>query len=248
LYELRLAVAFFPVDARILEIGAGAGWQSEALSSWGYSVDAIDLDTSRYADARVSPVKTYDGKTIPFDSNSFDVVFSSNVLEHIADVEIFQAEIRRVLKPDGVAVHLMPTPAWRLWASVSHYCSLVAASVRRVGMRSSNRWQPNPREQHTMPIQPAMVRRMLVPPPHGEYRSSFSELWYFSRLRWLKLFRRTGWIVLEARPTHLFYAPLLTAHGLPGIRLAHYLSYVLGSACLLYVLRIDPVADRADLS
>ena len=46
----------------------------------------IDLSSSQYADDQMFPVQAYDGRRIPFADSSFDVVFSSNVLEHIRDL------------------------------------------------------------------------------------------------------------------------------------------------------------------
>ena len=40
-------------DIKILEIGAGTGWQVLELSKLGYQVDAIDIDSSGYKDSRL---------------------------------------------------------------------------------------------------------------------------------------------------------------------------------------------------
>jgi SAM-dependent methyltransferase len=40
---------------------------------------------------------------LPFDSESFDVVHANQVLEHVRRTDVFMREVRRVLKPDGVA-------------------------------------------------------------------------------------------------------------------------------------------------
>ena len=120
-YELERVIGLFPPHCRVLEIGAGAGWQSKAIGDRGHAVEAIDIGGSAYADVRVWPVRDYDGFHIPFPDGSFDVVFSSNTLEHIRHVETFQDEIRRVLNPDGIAVHILPTGSWRWWSNVAHY-------------------------------------------------------------------------------------------------------------------------------
>lgn len=72
-------------------------------------------------EAKVLPLPS--GK-IPYDDNSFDFIFSDNVMEHVQDpVTVFE-EIRRVLKPGGTFIaktpnqrHYMPmiartTPIW----------------------------------------------------------------------------------------------------------------------------------------
>jgi ubiquinone/menaquinone biosynthesis C-methylase UbiE len=45
-----------------------------------------------------------DAQLLPYESASFDVVYSFKVLAHLTDPGQALAEIRRVLRPDGVAV------------------------------------------------------------------------------------------------------------------------------------------------
>lgn len=54
-----------------------------------------------------------DGKALPFDSDSFDFVTCNHILEHVFQTEQLVEEIRRVLRPDGVAVISVPNVgAW----------------------------------------------------------------------------------------------------------------------------------------
>jgi 2-polyprenyl-3-methyl-5-hydroxy-6-metoxy-1,4-benzoquinol methylase len=122
LFEFKHFIKLFPKKGRLLEVGAGVGWQSKELSLYEFNVSAIDLPNSEFSQKRVWPIVDYDGKKIPFDDHSFDIVFSSNVLEHIADINGFQAEIKRVLKPDGYCLHLIPSGSWRFW---TNYTSLI---------------------------------------------------------------------------------------------------------------------------
>jgi 2-polyprenyl-3-methyl-5-hydroxy-6-metoxy-1,4-benzoquinol methylase len=116
-YELDVVLEMLPQKGRLLEIGAGAGWQTQDLDRRGYDVSAIDLPSSNYRENRVNSVTDYDGKRIPFEDNTFDIVFSSNVLEHIPHIYEFQKEIHRVLRPDGCALHVLPSSTWRIWSS-----------------------------------------------------------------------------------------------------------------------------------
>lgn len=50
----------------------------------------------------------YDGNKIPFESDYFDLVFSSSVLEHIENLDNTLSEITRVLKHGGVTIHAVP--------------------------------------------------------------------------------------------------------------------------------------------
>lgn len=49
-----------------------------------------------------------DIQAMPLDDSSYDVVFASHVLEHVPDDSSAIAEIRRILKPGGIAV--LPVP------------------------------------------------------------------------------------------------------------------------------------------
>lgn len=119
-FELDFARHYFPDSGRLLEIGAGTGWQAKALQAHRFEVEAIDLSSSNYKEHRIFPVVDYDGHHIPFGDATFDVVFSSNVLEHIPHLKEFQQEIHRVLKPGGVAVHIVPSSSWRFWTNITH--------------------------------------------------------------------------------------------------------------------------------
>ncbi len=79
-YELDIALQLLPLTGKLLEIGAGTGWQAQELEDRGYDVSAIDLPSSKYRENRIRTITDYDGKEIPFEDNVFDVVFSSNVI------------------------------------------------------------------------------------------------------------------------------------------------------------------------
>ena len=51
----------------------------------------------------------YDGKTLPFDNNSFDYVYSSHTLEHIEDYKNAIQDWYRVVKEDGHVIISVPS-------------------------------------------------------------------------------------------------------------------------------------------
>lgn len=211
-----------PPGARILEIGAGAGWQARALAERGYAVEAIDTGGSGYEQARIWPVAVYDGHKIPFEDESFDVVFSSNVLEHIPHVGPFQEEIKRVLKAGGTAVHVLPSASWRVWTNVTHYAHL----FRHVaGLRAT------PRAKFWY------FRHGLVPPRHGERGNALTEIRNFSRGAWLKFFEATGWVLVKSYPNRLFYTGYSILDSRLPLRARRWMSYAMGSACNVICLR-----------
>lgn len=67
---------------------------------------ATDLDLSRYR--HMENIQKADLTALPFENASFDVVICSHVLEHIPDDRAAMREIMRVLKPEGVAMLMVP--------------------------------------------------------------------------------------------------------------------------------------------
>jgi len=242
-YELDQLIPWLPKGSSILEIGAGAGWQAKALAERGYVVEAIDVAGSQYAENRVWPVLPYDGTNIPFPNRCFDVVFSSNALEHIARVERFQSEIKRVLQPKGIAIHTVPTASWRIWSNLSHYLSYVKKLLLLFFFkvcrsdRDSPACRPEKERAASAHFSMNVLRRAAFPPRHGERGSCISEICLFSRRGWNALFRRTGWSVQSYRPNRLFYTGSSILDARLGLRARHMLSYVLGSSCHTYLLR-----------
>lgn len=238
-YEINKISPHFPPGARILEIGGGTGYQAKQLADRGFKVVSIDVGGSRYGEERVFPVIEYDGKAFPFPDAAFDVVFSSNVLEHIADPAQFHGESRRVLKPGGYCVHVMPTAVWRFWQGVANYvelCQRVAPLLpellpRRFRLSEWNR--------------PAIVfeelgrlrKQYIRIPRHGETGNAFTELWTFSRRHWLNHFHRQGYAVLLAEGVGLFYTGHMVFGKRWGLRSRARVAKVLGSATMLYVVK-----------
>lgn len=221
-YELDLVLPQMTAGSKILEIGAGAGWQAQVLAEKGYLVEAVDTEGSCYEPERIRPVALYDGHTLPYPNETFDIVFTSNVLEHIPHVEEFQNEIQRVLKRAGIAIHVLPSASWRFWTSVAYYVNLT---------------------RETMHV-PARFRGKLYhlrdnryPPRHGDRGNSFTELYLFSRRAWLKLFMATGWVVENTYANKIFYTGYDIFNLRLPLRVRRCMSYALGSSCNIICLR-----------
>jgi cyclopropane fatty-acyl-phospholipid synthase-like methyltransferase len=105
---------------RILDLGCGRGWLTRALSAYGdvigTDVVASSVDRARelFPDLRFEQTDIR-GLIDSRGPGSFDVVVSSEVLEHVEDEEkhAFLGGIHRLLEPGGYAI--LTTPRGELW-------------------------------------------------------------------------------------------------------------------------------------
>lgn len=243
LLELDAALEHFPQpvgrEVRVLELGAGAGWQANRLEQLGYRVSAIDVAHSAYREDRVFPVQTYDGRELPFDDRTFDVVFSSNVLEHIGNLDAFLAETARVLAAGGIVVHILPTPVWRIWSSLLHPLWIVKRGLLIVLRSGQGRGtMASGGEIAGAGFTKKWLKRLanLAPHRHGERGNIWTEACYFSRKFWLPRFRRSGFNVLHVDGAGLFYTECEIFGAALPVSARKRLAGMIGSTCDIYCL------------
>jgi SAM-dependent methyltransferase len=122
-YEQRRALLLDEVRAgeRVLDLGCGAGRFLTALRDAGADPVGAEIAEAAAERARATGVEVRllepDG-TLPFGHGAFDVVWCSEVLEHIPDVLAVLQETRRVLRRGG-----------RLLLTVPYHGRLQAAAI-----------------------------------------------------------------------------------------------------------------------
>ncbi|MHB1005656.1 MAG: class I SAM-dependent methyltransferase [Chloroflexota bacterium] len=120
--ERRLAIVrrYVTLDnARILDIGCGIGAYVEAFrrfSPFVYGVD-VDLDKVAEATANLPNLSVAPAEFLPYKSDSFDVTFLHEVIEHVTDDVKAIAEAWRVTRPGGQVVIFAPN---RLYPFETH--------------------------------------------------------------------------------------------------------------------------------
>lgn len=91
-----------PAGRRVLDVGAGPPQFGVAFRQAGASYLPLDRDPAAGAVQETGVVATAEG--LPFRSGSVDVVFSSNLLEHVREPERVADELLRVVKPGGLLI------------------------------------------------------------------------------------------------------------------------------------------------
>jgi len=88
---------------KILDVGCGTGLQTQAMNALG-----VDISQGMLNEAEKKGVKTFKAKSseLPFSDNSFDMVVSFNLLEHLLEEERIKTvkEFARVTKSGGTVL------------------------------------------------------------------------------------------------------------------------------------------------
>jgi len=122
---LQLIEACIQPGWAVLDLGAGAGlkFQYELKSKVepGGEIVGTDFDSRVSENPLLHRGVVIDGAKFPFEDNTFDVVFSRYVLEHVSDSAEFLDEVHRILKPGGSFFFLTPNK-WH-YVSVASGCT-----------------------------------------------------------------------------------------------------------------------------
>ncbi|MEW6439356.1 MAG: class I SAM-dependent methyltransferase [bacterium] len=101
----------------VLDLPAGAGLLSAALSEAGFQVVAGDVRPAKFGPSGIAIIEVDMNGRLPWQSASFDGVVCVEGIEHLESVLGPCRELFRVLKPGGVLVITTPNVA-NLWSRV----------------------------------------------------------------------------------------------------------------------------------
>ena len=108
---MRLLKTLIKKDYRVLDLGCGEGSRLNFLvnNSSGYGIDisknAVTKANKKYPNLKITQSNLY---KLPFKENSFHLVYSAFVIEHLEHPEIMINEARRVLIKGGIFVIIAP--------------------------------------------------------------------------------------------------------------------------------------------
>lgn len=99
-----------PIGKNILDIGCGSGTLVKVLKDkYGRNIKATGIDISRLGNSeKYLHFIQGSAMNLPFKDKSFDLIFITDVLEHITKPRLALKEARRVLKDGGVLIIRTP--------------------------------------------------------------------------------------------------------------------------------------------
>ena len=105
------AIRSYSAGGAVLDYGCGIGLMSMLLAKNGFTVTGVDISEqfiesakSRFGKHPSMTFEVIDGLPLRFPEGAFDVVASSDVLEHCTGIDDILREFKRLLRPGGLLV------------------------------------------------------------------------------------------------------------------------------------------------
>jgi len=204
---------------RVLEPGCGDGSQSSLLKERSQFLLSTDYrsDALPKHERKVLKFLVCDVDRLPFRGSTFDVIFSSNLLEHVEYVDRALTEMSACLRDGGMMIHTVPNVTWKIvqlllfypfivWRGISALLSArpprPIQNVTDATIRFESNVKSVPENRGVM----TWLSRKLIPPIHGAAKSHLAEICRFSRSYWERVFSRNN-LEIHARVKMPFYSP-----------------------------------------
>ncbi len=244
----------------VLEIGSGRGDQAAVLAKTFSHVIASDVDVSSLQRPYVTPVVACSAEALCFPDDSFDLILSSNVIEHIPDKVLALREMKRTLRPGGIMVHVVPTLFCQLFTLlVAKYAfqgmMLVSFFRELAKCRRSREQRSSPAGTHVScggesktPVSASRgyvirVLRLLLPlGVHGTAPNTFQEILEYRHCSWQSLLEESGLVVLTTRNMLLYSMYMILPFRFLAVRM--WLARLGITTTRAYVVRIAQERNR----
>ncbi len=197
---------------RALELGAGDGYTSTLLAEYVQELICTDMNPRRLTGIDTDSVafRILDAEEVgeQFSSGEFDLVYSSSLLEHLPDPGRALRGIHRILRDDGISIHLMPNRLWkgttvllyipnRLLTSVE---KLLIAATPSSGRTHSTRRPPYGGNNLKLARRKqSFLTKQFLPRTHGVSGNTLAEFLAFGKARWVHEFQLAGFRVLAVK-------------------------------------------------
>jgi len=252
-HEIRSALLDYSDNSfdEALELGCGSGHNSKTLASYCGHLTATEFDAAKLqaSDDEKTTFIVADAQDLSaFPDSSMDLIFSSNLIEHLPDVDRCLCECRRVVKPDGIIVHTVPNNTWKTFNLLLFYPALaMQLAARLLGRRRSGGGSPTVVDapaalsDNLQPVaRSGFALHKLAPRVHGISCNHVQEIWNWRERRWRNVFGRNGLEIVR-----VVRLPFYFGHGYRFRTLLRLGNYVGLSSCTAYILSRPKSAGHA---
>lgn len=183
--EWNAIAPYIPKESCLIDVGCGAGYSMEkALKERNCDCCGIDPCPGQHGVGRYEElnnslnIKQGYAESIPYEDKSFDVVYSSHVLEHVDSEEKALLEMKRVLRDNGVLIIGMPTATMALINCVTQILFTTHQRIFNVVFKNVS----------SITTGNTAFINMLIPCSHSEVRAKtiFYDLRHYRIKNWEK--------------------------------------------------------------
>ena len=192
-----------------LELGAGNGFQSSLLTIYCNLLVSTEINDERLEIKDIKNVnyQICDALKIKdfFEEKKFDLIYSSNMLEHITEQEKVLQGCMHCLKDDGIIIHTMPSVFWKICQLFFFYPNLFLNAIASIKRKILNK-QRTPVKKNTKGNnfdiknqKKTKWKEKFIPPIHGVSRTHLGEFMAFRKKHWISVFEKADFNIINIR-------------------------------------------------
>ena len=227
-----------------LELGAGDGYQSSMLINYCRNLVCTELNSERLKINNIKNIeyKICDAEIIDsyFDKNQFDLVFSSNMFEHLPNPQSALHGIKNILSKDGIVILIMPSPFWAFCHLFLYYPVKILNYIKRkifikkdlVSLKKKINTSNNLKLKDTK--KSSFLNLIQWPKPHGISDNHYKEFLYFKKKSWIEMFNVCGYEIINVKK-----GPITSGYGLNLNYLRCFLRSIGLTSEYIYYLKLD---------
>ncbi|WP_375629784.1 MULTISPECIES: bifunctional 2-polyprenyl-6-hydroxyphenol methylase/3-demethylubiquinol 3-O-methyltransferase UbiG [unclassified Bartonella] len=144
-------------NLKILDIGCGGGLLSEPMARLGAIVVGVDAAQTNIEVAKTHAAqndlsidyRTTTAEVLANEGEKFDIILNMEVVEHVADVNLFIAATAKMLKPQGLMFVSTLNRTWKAWG------------LAIVGAEYILRWLPKGTHDYKKFLKPLELKNFL---------------------------------------------------------------------------------------
>ncbi|WP_375640006.1 MULTISPECIES: bifunctional 2-polyprenyl-6-hydroxyphenol methylase/3-demethylubiquinol 3-O-methyltransferase UbiG [unclassified Bartonella] len=144
-------------NLKILDIGCGGGLLSEPMARLGAMVVGVDASQTNIEVAKIHAAqndlsidyRTTTAEALANEGEKFDIILNMEVVEHVADVNLFIAATAKMLKPQGLMFVSTLNRTWKAWG------------LAIVGAEYILRWLPKGTHDYKKFLKPLELKNFL---------------------------------------------------------------------------------------
>ncbi len=195
-----------------LELGAGDGFLSQILAKYAKNLLCTEINEKRLCQFDLPNIRyqILDAEKIDetLDGQKFDFIFSSNLLEHLPDVNKSLNGMYRILTDDGVAIHVLPNRTWKTSTTLCYIPNRIIMTIDKFfagklfkrkpghefGQTSKKKYGGN--NQKTGRKKQSRLTKLFLPAIHGISSNTLQEFYVFGSNPWIRRFQNAGFDIV----------------------------------------------------